>query len=229
MKSPRPWRRPLLLCAILTFAIHALRAFLLCPLNVQVNTNIIYATTVLPAILDIAVDVAMMAIIYLAYTFILETVFREGLVRALPVAGVYLAASLFGTAANLVMDITVGGADEAIVGLLILSSVSGFLQELAQLAIVMLIAVVLARGYRGPYTPRGIFDLRNRLQLVALLAAVTTAAFRIAARLIYDIDLGLPTSTVEIVDMVVGYGSDLLIPFLGYLVMVLLMMRSPEE
>lgn len=228
MSSSRTWRRPLGLCAILTFAIHALRAFLLCPLNVQVNTNILYITTIWPAILGVAVDVALMAVIYIAYTFILETLFREGLARALPVAGIYLAAAVFGAGANLVMDLTVGGADETIVGLLIFSSISGILQELAQLILVMAIAACLGRGYRGRLIPTGLFSAENRLQLAALLAAAVTVCFRVGARLIYDIDLGLPTTALQVIDMVAGYGSDLLIPFLGYLGMVLLMMRTVE-
>ncbi len=229
MNKTTAWRRPLLLCAVLAFGLHALRAFVICPLNVQVNANIIYATTILPALLDILVDVTLMAVIYLSYAFILETIFHEGLRRALPLALVYLGATVFGGAANLVMDLTVGGAAEEIYGLLLLATLSGVAQELAQLALVLLAAALLARGYNGRLTPVGLFSRRNRLQLSALVAAGITALFRLGARLIYDIDLGLPASRLEVVDMIAGYGSDLLIPFLGYLAMVLLMMRHPDR
>lgn len=229
MKKNTAWRRPLLLCAIIAFGLHALRAFVICPLNVQVNTNIIYAASALPTVLDILVDLVLMAVIYISYAFILETVFHEGFLRALPLALLYLGATVFGAAANLVMDITVGGAAEDIYGLLLLATVSGVLQELAQLALVVLCAWLLARGYTGPLAPIGLFSGRNRLQLSALAAAVITVLFRVGARLIYDIDLGLPASTVELIDMIAGYGSDLLIPFLGYLGMVLLMMRHPDD
>ncbi|MBQ8398310.1 MAG: hypothetical protein IJX53_08980 [Clostridia bacterium] len=229
MKKSTAWRRPLLLCAIIAFGMHALRAFVLCPLNVQVNTNVIYASTALPAVLDILVDLTLMAVIYISYAFILETVFREGFRRALPLALLYLGATAFGAAANLVMDLTVGGAAEEIFDYLLISTVWGAFMEFAQLALVLLCACLLAHGYTGPLAPTGLFSRRNRLQLSALVAAGITVLFRVGARLIYDIDLGLPTTSVEIVDMVAGYGSDLLIPFLGYLGMVLLMMRHPDH
>ncbi len=228
MKKHTPWRRPIWLCALLAFGLHALRSFVICPLNVAVNANIIYASTIWPMLVDVLVDLTMMAIIYICYALILDTLFREGFARALPLMLIYLGSSVFGAAGNLIMDMTVGGASADIFDLLLLATVGGLVQELAQLALVLLIACLLARGYRGPYAPVGLFSCRNRLQLAALLAAAVTALFRLGGRLIYDIDLGMPATPIEVMDMVVGYGSDLLIPFLGYLGMVLILMGRPN-
>ena len=228
MKSSAVHSRPILLCALLAFGLHALRSFVLCPLNVSVNANVIYASTLWPMLIDVLVDLTLMAIIYLCYALILDTLFREGLRRALPLVLIYLGAAVFGAVGNLIMDMTVGAAPEEIFNILLMATVSGVVQELAQVVLVLLIACLLARGYHGPYLPTGLFSCRNRLQLAALFAAAVTAVFRLGARLIYDIDLGLPTATIEVVDMIAGYGSDLLIPFLGYLGMVLILMGRPD-
>ena len=228
MKTNSIWRRPLLPCATLAFGLHALRSFVICPLNVEVNTNVVYSSTILPATLDILVDLVLMAVIYISYAFILETLFRQGLRRALPLALLYLGAAIFGAAGNLVMDMTIGGAS-AVFDLLLLSSISGIVQETAQLCLVLLFAWLLSRNYHGPLVPTRLFSCANRLQLAALVAAAITALFRVGARLIFDFHIGPPASMTELVDMIAGYGSDLLIPFLGYLGMVLLMMRHPAS
>jgi len=228
MKKPIGWRRPLGLTALLAFVLHGLRAFLLAPLKVRFGTDILYQNSILPAALDLLLDLTLMAVIYICYTFILETIFRQGLRRAIPLALLYLGGTVFGSAGNLIMDLTVNGGRE-LFGMLLLAVLSGIGQELLQLALVMLIACLLARGYTGPYVPQQMFSRQNRLQLAALLGAGVTALFRIGARVIYDISLGAPTATMEMVDMAINYAADLLIPFLGYLGMVLLMFRIPAD
>lgn len=219
-------KRPTLLLPILAFGLHALRAFVVCPLKVQVNTNIVYMTTVWPVVLDVLADLLQMAVIYIAFAFILETVFYGGFRRGLPLIFDYIGAFVFGAVANLVMDITVGGGAEY-AWFLIRPTLAGIGIEILQLVIVLIIAwIIKARNTAPVCPPEKIFSAKNGLQLSALWAAAVTALFRIVPRIIYDIDLGVPTSTGEIVEMVTGYSGDLLIPALGYLVMILLLMRG---
>ncbi|MBQ8275971.1 MAG: hypothetical protein IJZ02_05035 [Clostridia bacterium] len=219
-------KRPTLLLLILTFGLHALRAFVICPLKVQVNTNIVYMTTVWPVVLDVLADLLQMAVIYIAFAFILETFFHQGFHRAMPLILGYIGAFVFGAAANLVMDVTVGGGGEYFVYLLF-PTLAGIGQELLQLGVVLIIARIIKFQDIGPVCPpEKIFSAHNGLQLSALCAAGVTALFRLTARIIYDIDLGLPASAAETVEMVSGYAGDLLIPALGYLGMILLLMRG---
>ena len=219
-------KRPTLLLLILTFGLHALRAFAVCPLKVQVNTNIVYMTTVWPVVLDMLADLLQMAVIYIAFAFILETVFHGGFRRGLPLIFGYIGAFVFGAVANLVMDITVGGGAEY-AWFLIRPTLAGIGIEILQLVIVLIIAwIIKARNTAPVCPPEKIFSAKNGLQLSVLWAAVVTALFRLGARIIYDIDLGAPTSTGEIVEMVSGYAGDLLIPALGYLLMILILMRG---
>lgn len=219
-------KRPTLLLLILAFGLHALRAFAVCPLKVQVNTNIVYMTTVWPIVLDVLADLLQMAVIYIALAFILETVFYGGFRRGLPLILGYIGAFVFGAAANLVMDITVGGGAEYFVYLLF-PTLGGVGMELLQLAIVLVAARIVKGMNPAPVCPpERIFSVKNGLQLSVLCAAAVTALFRIIPRIIYDIDLGAPTSAGEIVEMVAGYTGDLLIPALGYLTMILLLMRG---
>ncbi len=219
-------KRPTVLLLILTLGLHALRAFVVCPLKVQVNTNIVYMTTVWPVVLDVLSDLLQMAVIYIAFAFILETFFHQGFRRALPLIWGYIGAFVFGAAANLVMDVTVGGGGEYFVYLLF-PTLAGIGQELLQLGIVLIIARIIKFQDIGPVCPpEKIFSVHNGLQLSALCAAGVTAVFRLAARIIYDIDLGLPASAAETVEMVSAYAGDLLIPALGYMGMILLLMRD---
>ena len=226
MKKSAVWRRPLLPAVLFAFGLLALRSFVICPINVEVNTNIVYMEGILPVVFELLVDLTQMAVIYIAYAFLLETLFRQGLRRALPIAGIYLGAVVFGSAANLVMDVTLHGGGEY-VDIMLLSAVNWIVQELAQLCLVLLAAALLAR--RGGMTvPTKIFSLQNRVQRAALIAAGITCFFRVGARLIYDITYGAPTSAGELVEMISRYGADVIIPFLGYLTMVLILMRHPD-
>lgn len=222
-------KRPTLLLLILTFGLHALRAFVICPLKVQVNTNIVYMTTVWPVVLDVLADLLQMAVIYIAFAFILETVFYGGFRRSLPLILGYIGAFVFGAAANMVMDITVGGGAEY-AWLFLLPTLAGIGIELLQLVIVLIIAgVIKARDTAPVCSPEKIFSVKNGLQLSALSSAAVTVLFRIVPRIIFDIDLGAPTSMGEIMEMVAGYAGDLLIPALGYLAMILLLMRGEAK
>lgn len=203
------------------------RSFVICPINVEVNTNIIYMEGILPVVFELLVDLTQMAVIYISYAFLLETLFRQGLRRALPIAGIYIGAVVFGAAANLVMDVTLHGGGEY-VDIMLLSAVSGIVQELAQICLVLLTAALLARRGGSMAVPTKIFSLQNRVQRAALIAAGITCVFRVGARLIYDITYGMPTSAGELVEMISSYGTDVIIPFLGYLTMVLILMRHPD-
>lgn len=165
MKSSVTWRRPILPAVLFAFGLLALRSFVICPIKVEVNTNIVYMEGILPVVFDLLADLTQMAVIYLCYAFLIETIFRQGFWRALPIAAIYLGAVVFGSAANLIMDVTLhGGADY--VSIMLLSAVSGILQELVQLCLVLLAAGLLARKSGGMVVPARIFSLFNSIHSI---------------------------------------------------------------
>ncbi|MBR6708288.1 MAG: hypothetical protein IKL84_01260 [Clostridia bacterium] len=226
MKQVR--NHPLLATLIAAFGLHALRAFVICPLLVEFGTNILYVDSILPPLFDLLADLCEMAAIYICLTFILETIFQRGFVRAIPVMLAYVGGFVFGTAANLIMDLVVTGG-VADYWLFIAFALSSIALQLLQLVLIVVIAQLLARGQRDTAQPTQLFPRGNRLQWAALCGAGITALFRIGGRVITDINYGAPESLGEIGFMVLGYGSDLLIPLLGYLGMVLLMMSGSGE
>lgn len=228
MRQVKTWHRPLFAAVIAAFGLHALRAFVICPLLVEFGTNVLYMDTILVPLFDLLADLCEMAVIYICLTFILETLFRQGFRRAMPVVLVYVAAFVFGAAANLVMDLVAIGTGFDYF-LFISFALGSVLLQLLQLVMILLIALPFSVGQRKVPQPDTILPHGNRLQLAALCGAAVTALFRVIGRVITDVSYGAPTSAGEVGFMVLGYASDLLIPALGYLAMVLLMMRRGAE
>ncbi len=222
-------RRALFILFLLTFGLHALRSFVICPLKVVVGTDVVYMATAWPIVLDVLADLLQMAVVYIAFSFVLRYIFEDGLHAAMPFALIYIASFIFGAVGNFLMDMLQWNMGEYY-QILLLPVVSGILQELLQLVIVVFAVLLIARRSTAPIAvPERLFSCANPVQRAALIAVAVTAVFRLAARIIFDVDAGMPTSGAEIAEMVGGYASDLLIPLLGYLGMVLSMMHEPKQ
>ncbi|MBQ2766968.1 MAG: hypothetical protein IJF49_02705 [Clostridia bacterium] len=222
-------RRALFILFLLTFGLHALRSFVICPLKVVAGTDVAYMATAWPIVLDVLADLLQMAVVYIAFSFVLRYIFAGGLRAAMPFALIYIAAFIFGTVGNFLMDMLQWNMGEYY-QLLLLPVISGILQELLQLVIVIFAALLVTRRSTAPIAvPERLFSFSNPVQRAALIAVAVTAVFRLTARIIFDVDAGMPTSGAELAEMVGGYASDLLIPLLGYLGMVLWMMHEPKQ
>ncbi len=239
-------RRLCIFTAVTTLAIAILTSCLISPLYVSTGNDVLYASSPLPDILGWLVTLADTIFASVQYAAIILSFLlfddrgHRRLTRLLCVG-----MTLFGRAINQIAGSVFDGTKitSGILGTLI-----NLALELAELYIVALIASIICREAVRRYTlvasaekrlgrndhdwTRAVIPYQkiclgeNPIQKSALLSAMIFSLALILSRVIYDISLGAPDGAAEVVQMALGYTSDIAGGIIMYALILLVCHRA---
>lgn len=223
----------LIVCAAIFFS---LQAFVLNPLYVYTNSDVIFSSTPIPEILGIFNDISYPLGYALCFASVSYSIFKFSLSRSAKPIIILAAAFLLRYVANYVMSSVIDGgfrfAD------LPTSVLIPFALDILIFAIIC--AIVCARvkkyyaeyeqtlkanatlGKRTPSVHDDVFEdqkllsFKNPLHYSAALTGIVLSVAKILTRIRYDLALGAPADTADTVWMIVYYISDVLIAVLVY-------------
>lgn len=239
-------RRLCIFTAVATLAIATLTSCLISPLYVGTGNDVLYASSPLPEILGWLVTLSdtvfasvQYAAIILAFLLFDVRGYRRH-VRLLCV-GVTVFGRMINQIAGSIFD-----------GTKITSGIGGTLinlaLELAELYIVTLIASIICREAVRRYTLvasaakrlgdrdhdwtsavipyQKVYSGENPIQKSALICALIFSLALILSRVIYDINLGAPNGAAEVLQMAIGYTSDIAGGIIMYALILLVCNRT---
>ncbi len=220
----------------------ALCVFLVVPLSILAQSNVVYADTVIPFLLEILTLLLTVVPYAVCFPCIALKILADGLKTAWGMIGIYAGNVFFHYLANF-------GVTALMDGSLPIGSIPYLLvyivSDLLMLAFVLLFTVICTKKYRRrradmlaaasrlgrrpeekPLLPiTALFARNNPLQSSLLFIGIVAAAFRVISRLFYDLYIGLPTSVVDLLWIIISYTLDLLIGFSVYFVAILVVNR----
>lgn len=235
----------LLLTVILTAGIlDNLSVLVFSPLYVITSNDIIYATTVIPELIYLVIEVCNIAVYAICHSAVIYSVYRLSFRRTGIVAMTYCAVTFLKYTGNLFVTLafnkTIDVSDIAYVLLY-------FAADMLQLVIVILISCALMRSFyrrlsviektgailgkekttkREQIFPFGkFFDRSNPLQKASLYMGILLSVIKILTRIWYDLYYGAPGSATDFIWMIVYYLSDILTGFIAYLVSLLVLSK----
>lgn len=213
----------------------------LTPLYFNLENNTVYRGTAITVTLKYISDLFDLIAFSSVYAMI---IFSLVLLKKRVTANVcisYCAILILKIPARLLMNIplygSIGTKAEIIADLISLSFY--FIIELVQLALVFTFASVCSSNYlrsvsilngRGKKDSRishilpikKYVDWYNPLLRSAIYSSITVTAFRFIARLITDIDAGLPSSFGEVMIIIINYLTDAVYGFVAYIIAIIL-------
>ena len=212
----REKKRTLSLAAFL-FGIALFYAVVCTPLSLLVSSDILLADTVLPLLMD----VLMLLCNYLFYW-----------IACRPILAVYAGAVFFRYFANMTAGFFVIGFPTGN-EFLKLHLPYLLIDIVLDLLLITLVAFLVCKFKKKQkdFTPEKVFpitrlfDWDSAFLRSTLLVAAIPAAVQLISRVIYDISYGAPTSTVDLLWMIIYYVSDIANVLIGYLVIVLILNR----
>ena len=215
--------------AMILFAITLFYAAVCTPLYLVMSSDILWAQTPLPMLLDVIMTLTNYCFYWIAFAYVAYMVYRFGISAAIPQLAVYAVASVFQYSANLLSGYFVIGfpswedfaSDE--LPYLILN----IFLNLVLMAITVWLACLLEKK-QGNGKGRMIdglplcklFSMQRGIQRAAWVLACVPAAAQFLSRVRYDISYGAPRGLLDLIWMVVFYCSDVLSVLIGYLVIV---------
>ncbi|MBE6600786.1 MAG: hypothetical protein E7640_06300 [Ruminococcaceae bacterium] len=232
-------------------ALNTLFALVLSPLYSRAFSDKAFGFDYLPDILDALMLITHLASFFIAYAVTAYSVFRFSLKKTVPTILIFSFLTVYKYGLNLIAGWfiydavpTAGSA----INLSLLSFAANVLLELLQYGIVIFIIVRIIRKAMPAFMLRKkqleklgdkefslrecvfpfekIYEKKNPLQKAALGTAIAVAALRVAQRLVYDVFVGgVPTALDDIIWVAVYYIGSLLILALGYLFMLLVLMK----
>lgn len=239
------WRLVVFTAAV-TVAISLLSSCLISPLYISTGNDVLYASSPLPEILSGLVSLAdtfFASIQYAAVilSFLLFASRRQRMLTRLLCVGTTLFARMLNQIAGALFDGT--KLTSGITGTLLNTAL-----ELAELYIAALIASLIFREAVRRYTLltsaakrlgnrdydwtrevipyRRVFAGDNPVQKSALISALIFSLALILSRVIYDINLGAPSGIAEIIQMIIGYTSDIAGGIIMYALILLICYRA---
>lgn len=215
--------------ALLLFGISLFYAAVCTPLYQVLSSDILWATTPLPLLLDMAMTIANYAFYWIAFAYTAYLICRFGIRAAIPMIAVYAGATVFLYCANLLAGYFVIGfpawedfaSDE--LPYLPLNIFFNFVL----MAFAVLFAFLCVRKQTDgkpkltdalPFS--SLFSFGQGMPRLSWLIACVPAAAQFLSRIRYDISYGAPRGFLDLLWMVVYYCSDVLNVLLGYLVIV---------
>lgn len=215
--------------AILLFGIALFYAAVCTPLYLILSSDVLWAGTPLPMLLDVVTTLANYAFYWIAFAYAAYIIYRLGIGAAVPMLGVCVGASVFRYSANLVAGFCVIGfpswedfASDYLPYFLV-----DIALELVMMAVAVGLAVFLGRKWsdsKGRLTDgvpfAKLFTFDRGMPRIAWLIACVPAAAQMLSRIRYDLSYGAPRGLLDLLWMVVYYCSDVLNVLLGYLVIV---------
>lgn len=216
-------------------------------LNEEFSSNIIYAGTMLSEITDwLYLGIEILAF-YFAYGYAVYMLFAKGHRIALRYAGMYAIVTGVRYIVLFVLNWIAFGLKPEDMLFQALTSFAGFALELAQYALVFVIAYLLIRRYDRIYDVMAegaaklnqtsasrnslIFPYRkvalknDPLRYSSFLTALALGGIRVISRILYDISYGAPDSIVDLLWMIAYYVMDIVIGAAAYFVMLYVIRR----
>lgn len=213
----------------------------LTPLYFNLENNTVYRGTAITVTLKYISDLFDLIAFSSVYAMIIFSLVLLKMRVTATVCISYCAILILKIPARLLMNIplygSIGTKAEIIADLISLSFY--FIIELVQLALVFTFASVCSSNYlrsvsilngRGKKDSRishilpikKYVDWYNPLLRSAIYSSITVTAFRFIARLITDIDAGLPSSFGEVMIIIINYLTDAVYGFVAYIIAIIL-------
>mgnify|MGYP004667532643 CR=1 FL=1 len=227
--------------SVLIGTLYVLYSCVLMPLTVWVESNIAYAGTMIPDLLELAYKVVDLTCFFLTYAFMIAFVFQYHPSGTWPIIWIFSATDLLRYTLNLLISAKTDG-NLSVISDGILFVVLYWLLEVVQLLLLFGLTSLFWRNWyavskvmdqversTGRPVERGdcllfpfhrIWNWRNPVQRSALCAGIVTTGLRWLSRMIYDIGYGAPTDFLDVTWMVVYYVLDAVIGVVGYLAML---------
>ena len=174
-------------------------------------SNILYLSGVLPVIIEVFVWLFGLLSYGVIFSLLIYSVFLFGAKGALPQALIHCAILLFiKNLANTVIQSWILGIHTTFPDLLL--PLANALLDIALVFVVILIAHVKQK--KGRKTT----DRTAALRPTAFLVAIIISATKLVSRIVYDLGYGAPSDLNDLLNMLIGYTSDLSIIAIIFLV-----------
>lgn len=232
--------------ALILFGLVLLYCFVLLPLYIRMVSDVLFESSVIPAVFEIVYTLVEYAVMWLAVSLVLFFLWERGLPYAwIPVA-VYIGAIVLKFTLNTLQDWIVDGIPTSSalwedLGI----TLRNISVEVGQFAVAFAILYPFFKKRRdalldshrakvrlgqtdGPlreevYPFRKVFDPKNPLMLSSLIFTIVLTVFRIAFRLIYDLSgVGNLVADFSWGQVILYYFLDLMLGMAGYMCLVLL-------
>ncbi|MBO5416238.1 MAG: hypothetical protein J6A83_06375 [Clostridia bacterium] len=229
-------RKRLLLTLIVASAVFfALSSLILSPLYIYTCSDVVYATTALPEIIDIVIDIVDVAAYAVSFSIIIYSIFKFTLKKSIGLIFIYIASVALRYLANLIITTISDGAfsvDEVFYVLIYLTL------DLVLFGIVLILPSILIPSYYSKraviekanaklgkkmpsvheelFATKKIFSAKNPLHISALVTGIILSLVKIATRVWFDLYIGAPSSAADAMWMVAYYLSDILIALIVY-------------
>lgn len=219
--------KALLLSTVLLFSLSTL---VLSPLFVYTCSDVVYADTVIPELIDIAIDITDVLAYGLCFAPIAYSIFRFGTRYSANLAVVYAAACFVRYTLNLAITFLTYGSISSDDAILVLFP---FVLDMLILGGVLLTSSLCARKIKRKDTNdiesqisdsllKKPFSLGDSIHISAFTTGALLSLFRVISRLIYDFSYGPPTSLSDGLWMFVYYTSDILVSVVIYAIIIYL-------
>ena len=231
-------RGQLLILALALFVAYSLCVFLLLPLWMFADADVMLKQTVVDELLYFLYHAVEWTSFFVTYAFLVRLLFDGGARVALGAVAVSAAAIVYRHGANLLFSWGQGEyvAEDALFDMMITGTTVAL--EWAQLGIVWLVVqtvydrTVKKRGAPAAAT-LSLCLLPGRdapLSLAAAASAAVVLFVNVMKRVLYDVSYGMPQSTKEWLYVAWHYGLDVATAVLGYAAMLLLLwLLRPRE
>lgn len=216
--------------ALSSFLLFALIVFVLGPVLISVGTNIVYADTVLPNLLDILVDIVQIAAFVISYSIIFYCAYKLTVKQVKDQIFIFLSALLFYYVANTLVSYFSAISFDPVE--LVYTAISFALELLLHGVIIGCGLYIINKGAKEKSLPfKTRISFSNPVQRAIGITALVMSGSKVIERIIYDFRIGAPKSTIEVLEMVIYYASDLLVGVAVYFVMtyLILMFYSRDE
>ncbi len=230
-------KRKRLFCTLLisSAVFLVLSSIILTPLYIYACSDVVYATTAIPEILEIVIDIVDVMAYAVCFSVIIYSIFKFSLKSSVRLILVYCAYVFLKYLANLVISSIVDGvfSPSDVIYVLIYLAL-----DIILLALILTIAIAFMRRYyenrsviekanntlekKTPsvhedlFAAKKFFSPKNPLQCAALVTGIILSAAKILSRIRYDIYIGAPTSLADTMWMIAYYASDILIAIIVY-------------
>lgn len=194
-----------------------------------VNSNILYSETVLSPVLDLVLLVCGYLIYWVAFSYLLYGISRFGLQACKRLVWIFVGVSFLRPALGFLMTYWMGldALDVLDVRDFLVSAVVDCLQlGIAVWIITKHEKRLLAKHKTVNHLPLpGLFTQKNPVPMVIAKLSAVPAGIYLITRVIYDMTavfVSAPETMWEYLWMFMGYFSDVVFAFVGYMVMVLI-------
>jgi hypothetical protein len=218
------WRK----YALWIFLIAAVYALICTPLLMWTTSDILLSDTILPTVLDLVISVLDFCFYWISFAYLFYGICRLGARRASGLIGIYMGASLFRYVVAQIMTYWI--LMESFAVSQILDLLTYLLLDALQIGAVLWITVKrdrresLGGGLIKLIPIDHLFGRENPAAPTIMWIAAIPSAMHLLTRLIYDFSIlgGLPSNLLDWIWVIVGYASEFLFAFIGYMVIVLL-------